>query len=196
MWAVPENGYSKPVRVCDTCFKFEEQKEEFETRLVHVLIKGCQFKKHAAGPVGMPRVRWIKLTQDRLQLTWHPDGEPAKPDSFIPIGNVTHIEVGQRTKAFQRTGKAGNDALCFSIVANDRTLDLESESIATRDLWIRALQGAIAFLPRVSQEEKQMIRQHAQEQRQREKQVAKIKNKNAHKAEQIRNKYNLNRGSD
>jgi len=194
MRPVPVNGYPKPVRVCDACFKFEAQRDEFESRLVSILLKGNQFKKHAAG-LGMPRVRWIKLTPDKQQLTWHPDGEPPKADSYINIDHITTIEIGQNTKAFQRTGRAGHDSLCFSIVASDRTLDLECESPHIRDNWIRALQCAIVFLPRVSREELRLQKRQEDEQKQKEKYVAKVKQTRAVKAEKIRNKYNIGRES-
>lgn len=110
--------------------------------MVPMLVKGQDFMKHANG-YGNPRVRLIAMTPDRKRVTWS-DGPSLKGD--LELSSVTEIRMGHTTQAFKRTGRFGSQNQCLSIIAKDRTLDLEAHSEAVAKNWATALQEACNFL--------------------------------------------------
>lgn len=101
-----------------------------------MLAAGAKFKKHAS-KLGRPKEREVKVVQG--VIIWGEDGKG------IPLRDVKDIIRGQETSAFKRTGKKGNDRLCFSVISINRTLDLEAETSEICEMWATALEEAVHF---------------------------------------------------
>jgi hypothetical protein len=147
--ALPDMGLVEPQRVCDACFDFQDKKAAvlLDDRRpgLQLLEAGQVFMKHAFGKVGNPHPRFVQLTPDHQRITWHAVGDTRRVES-LPLASVLEVRPGQASEVFGRSGKAGRDAFCFSIVTTDRTLDLEADSKPIRDAWVTALKESIEFL--------------------------------------------------
>ncbi len=114
---------------------------QLEQYLVHLKVLQC-FKNYILGGFdivkhprkGWPRKRLIWLNSDCTMIYAHkqliPEITPAleKKVKGISIKSIKNVTRGISTDVFQRTGKKSKQDRYFSIVADDRTLDLEAPS--------------------------------------------------------------------
>ena len=133
--------------VLDNEFFFSELRSEVDKR-ISVLRDGQVFQKH--GRKGAPHSRFVWLTADETRVCWAKaeaaDGSDSQTrkvqkDALVYVEKIKAVERGRKTKVFQRQSDGGKapDALCFSLVAEDRTLDIVAPDVATAELWISAI---------------------------------------------------------
>eukprot|EP00940_MAST-03C_sp_MAST-3C-sp2_P000939 g939.t1 len=119
----------------------------------------------------VPKVRWFRIERvlgetesdkDELVLAWY-DREPkdtpvgAKPQYAkrsksrqVPIANVFELRFGHSTDAFagqieQRgVSQLPPSRMCFSLVANTRTIDLAACDDASMQVWVKGLGDLVA----------------------------------------------------
>jgi len=113
-----------------------------------VVLGGAKFLKF--GKRGKPHIRYVcvnvlgNLHWDEYAM----DSSHFRPsENFIRLKEVVQVCKGKESETLQR--RAADDApdyLCLSVVAPDRTLDLQAVSIEQRDLWVRALESVIKDL--------------------------------------------------
>lgn len=143
--------------VLDNEFFYEKLRSEVDAR-IEKLREGQTFLKH--GRMGKPHNRFVWLSKDESRICWaKPESvsgvksrKLVKKDQAVYLENVQSIERGRKTSVFKRSVKNGSDGsivgstsaddLCFSLVANDRTLDLVASDKQTAEFWI----GALSYL--------------------------------------------------
>ena len=105
----------------------------------HVVTTGDVFLKY--GRSGNPHERYVFLLEDPPRLCWQNKGKTGIP-RFILNQQILDVELGStRTKVFQRYNiPAELDDRCFSIIAEDRTLDLQARSKEVRSTWVNYFQ--------------------------------------------------------
>lgn len=151
--ALPELGFTDPVRVCDHCYEYQHLKDVVIPTQIPILLAGQVFKKH--GRKGFPHSRLIRLSDDRARISWAKSSDD-KVAGALEIGNVTSISEGCTTAVFDRCSSKDDSELqarCFSIVA-DRTLDLEAPTAEVQRTWVRALTLTLDYLKKATPEEK------------------------------------------
>jgi len=123
-----------------------------------VLTQGATFVKFATktnaiasalGMGGHPVTRYVFYEKGEERggmgaLYWCKEGRRVRdPQRCIPLRTVTGLFEQAETAAF--SGRAGaalspsQRARCFSVVAKDRTLDLQASSLEQRDIWMHAI---------------------------------------------------------
>jgi hypothetical protein len=123
-----------------------------------VLTQGATFVKFATktnaiasalGMGGHPVTRYVFYEKGEERggmgaLYWCKEGRRVRdPQRCIPLRTVTGLFEQAETAAF--SGRAGaalspsQRARCFSVVAHDRTLDLQASSLEQRDIWMHAI---------------------------------------------------------
>jgi hypothetical protein len=117
---------------------------------IAVMHRGVSVQKH--GRRGLPKTRTLWLTDDREAVRWqkqgHPDPRTAKPDAVLQLADVAHIETGGVSAVLRRSGKASRAALFLTLVAPQRTLDLELSSEAERDMMYHGLETCLTDVRR------------------------------------------------
>jgi len=58
------------------------------------------------------------------------------------LDKVTSVEIGKKTRVFLRFPHV-SDALCFSVVCKNRTLDLQASTTQIRDDWVFGLNNIL-----------------------------------------------------
>ena len=67
-------------------------------------------------------------------------------NSAHSLSEVTTVVKGKHSKVFKRSkAESAPVHLCFTIVTPHRTLDLQSPSMAVRDLWVEAITSAVLY---------------------------------------------------
>ena len=97
--------------------------------------------------------RYVRLSDNRARLVWRDAGlakaadAPSDGDYCIALAQITNLKKGKQTAAFARPDAAqAQENLCFSVVAEARTLDLQAVSEAVRDQWAQALHELLLFV--------------------------------------------------
>ncbi|KAG7390093.1 hypothetical protein PHYPSEUDO_008796 [Phytophthora pseudosyringae] len=121
----------------------EDEKVFFES----ILLKGSVFKKY--GQWGNPHRRFVWCSKDFDAIYWRPLNKKSNlPKDSIMVASMVSVLPGNSTRTRYAFMKHLSEdkaiGRCFSVVAEDRRLDLEADSEATRELWTSAL----AFLMR------------------------------------------------
>jgi hypothetical protein len=111
-------------------------------RLREKLIAGGTFLKH--GRSGAPHKKVVYCSDDLSEILWR-DLKKSKPSGSIPVSTITAVAAGQTTLIFaRRKGKPNREPFSFSLLAEDRTLDVECDSVGERGEWIRAFEWLIS----------------------------------------------------
>ncbi|TYZ57357.1 hypothetical protein PybrP1_012957 [[Pythium] brassicae (nom. inval.)] len=115
----------------------EDERALFES----VLLKGGVFKKY--GQWGNPHRRYVWCSKDFDAVFWRPlNRKNSLSKEGIAVAGVIAVLPGNSTRTRYAFMKHLSDekslCRCFSVVAEDRRLDLEADSEATRDLWVSA----------------------------------------------------------
>lgn len=99
------------------------------TAVRDMLVAGALFVKH--GRMGRPHLRYVWCDGDLLGIHWRAigSGRTHTGKGSMPLASVLDVVPGRNTAVFARNsgGHSGRDQACFSLVAADRTLDLEVE---------------------------------------------------------------------
>lgn len=116
----------------------EDEKVFFES----ILLKGGVFKKY--GQWGNPHRRFVWCSKDFDAIYWRPLNKKSNlTKDGIAVSSMISVLPGNSTRTRYAFMKHLSDekalSRCFSVVAEDRRLDLEADSEATRELWTSAL---------------------------------------------------------
>ncbi|GCA61987.1 hypothetical protein KIPB_000390 [Kipferlia bialata] len=106
------------------------------------LLTGAVLLKH--GKRGSPNGRMIEVKGDLSCIRWR---DPAKKKwrDNLERSSITAVVRGQTTAVFARnSGKPGHEAMSFSLVSGERTLDLEADSQTEAEHWVQALEAWVA----------------------------------------------------
>lgn len=98
----------------------------------------------AHGSRGKPKTVRLQLTESAV--TWRTEtrkkgAKDAKPKMGklhqVPLSHIMYVDVGKQTTALRRVENAGvSDALCFSLLTKEGSLDLEANSPRERDALV------------------------------------------------------------
>ena len=64
-------------------------------------------------------------------------GNAAAP--WMSLGAVSGVGTGISTPVFRRSGKKAREGVYWSILGSERTLDLEADTPAERDVWASSM---------------------------------------------------------
>ena len=110
---------------------------------ISMMTAGANFLKYRFSSSGRPQQRFVfyeKADGPMGSLYWCDPGKRKKAaDKCIPLHTVTGLFEETQTKAFKKSVKKADSKQldkCFSIVAKERTLDLEAASKAQRDAFM------------------------------------------------------------
>jgi flagellar motility protein MotE (MotC chaperone) len=127
-----------------------------------LLVTGALFVKH--GRQGSPHLRFVWVDGDFLGVHWRAVGKDRKHSGrgSMAVSSIIEAVPGRKTSVFSRQsgGRVGRDDACFSLIAADRTLDLEvqwpgettlpdpdtavsNEERLSRDKWVAAFRVLI-----------------------------------------------------
>lgn len=127
-------------------------RQEFKDTYRDLLLQGQMFIKHHHDPVGRFNLsfakdnsRLVKISPDGQRIIWHKAGQSDVSCEGIMLNTVVAINPGYTTLVFKQTGTKGNDALCFSVVAHERSLDLEAPDRETARKWVEGLRAYIKY---------------------------------------------------
>lgn len=98
----------------------------------------------AHGSRGKPKTVRLQLTESAV--TWRTEtrkkgSKDSKPKMGklhqVPLSHIMYVDVGKQTTALRRVENAGvSDALCFSLLTKEGSLDLEANSPRERDALV------------------------------------------------------------
>lgn len=95
----------------------------------------------AHGSRGKPKTVRLQLTQS--SITWRTETRKknAKPKMGklhqVPLSHIMYVDVGKQTTALRRVENASvSEALCFSLLTKEGSLDLEANSPRERDALV------------------------------------------------------------
>ncbi|CAG9314352.1 unnamed protein product [Blepharisma stoltei] len=110
--------------------------------LVNLLTKGGIFLKY--GRHGKPHLKHVVLTADLRYIEWR-NLNKIKPSGSMAAVSIRSIQKGRNSPCFNRFKHPEKEELSFSLISNDRSLDLElvKENIVPRDVWVEAFQQLI-----------------------------------------------------
>lgn len=117
--------------------------ETYRNKWKRMLCSGAVMRKY--GRHGFPHDRRVFLTPDCRRLVWVAPGAKvdvsALPDGEgIRAGAIVAVVEGVATPVFRKNaGWYRQPSLCFSLVAGDRSLDLEAPTPQAKDDWVTAL---------------------------------------------------------
>jgi hypothetical protein len=99
------------------------------------LITGASLLKAAKGD---NHFRKFQLTQDLSRLIWY---SPRKEKPGVLISEVTEILYGQKSQIFKNRPVPGYEALSFSLIYSNRTLDIVCKDKREYKVWTVALKA-------------------------------------------------------
>lgn len=98
----------------------------------------------AHGSRGKPKTVRLQLTESAI--TWRTEtrkkANPNAPPKMgklhqVPLSHIMYVDVGKQTTALRRVENAGvSEALCFSLLTKEGSLDLEANSPRERDALV------------------------------------------------------------
>ena len=72
---------------------------------------------------------------------------PPHASDATQVDAITEVRLGRGTKILQKSAKAVDESLLFSLIAEERTVDLQAKSEAERDALVAGFSALIT--PRV-----------------------------------------------
>ena len=91
----------------------------------------------AHGSRGRPKTVRLQLTD--TAITWRTENRKKKWGKLhaVPLQAVMYVDVGKQTTALRRVENAAvSEALCFSLLTKEGSLDLEASSVQERDALV------------------------------------------------------------
>ncbi|OQS03096.1 adenylate kinase, partial [Thraustotheca clavata] len=113
----------------DNNYKADTAKLVEMERFKTMLVSGFDVIKH--GRRGAPHTRTLFADVEFKRLFWQkPDKKELKPklDTSIALSDVIEVVQGMKTEVFKRSGDSSKGGRYFSLIADDRTLDIEASS--------------------------------------------------------------------
>ncbi|GMH83032.1 hypothetical protein TL16_g09461 [Triparma laevis f. inornata] len=128
-------------------------RQVYETTYRKMLYDGQMFTKHHHDVVGRFNLnakkdnsRLVKISPDGQRITWHKAGMSSETYcDHIDLNSVVAINPGFTTLVFKQTGNKAKEACCFSIIAKERSLDLECSSETIARQWIEGLRALMKY---------------------------------------------------
>ncbi|KAM1018345.1 hypothetical protein ACFX15_039235 [Malus domestica] len=102
------------------------------------LKKGAQLLKY--GRRGKPKFCPFRLSNDESVLIWY----SGKEEKYLKLSQVSRIVPGQRTQTFQRYPRPEKEYQSFSLICNDRSLDLICKDKDEAEVWFTGLKALIS----------------------------------------------------
>lgn len=101
------------------------------------LKKGSYLLKY--GRRGKPKFCPFRLSNDESLLIWY----KGKEEKHIKLSMVSRIIPGQRTATFQRYPRPEKEYQSFSLIYNDRSLDLICKDKDEAEIWFVGLKALV-----------------------------------------------------
>ncbi|CAB4268476.1 unnamed protein product [Prunus armeniaca] len=105
---------------------------------ITALKKGAQLLKY--GRRGKPKFCPFRLSNDESSLIWY----SGKEEKYVKLSHVSRIIPGQRTQTFQRYPRPEKEYQSFSLMYNDRSLDLICKDKDEAEVWFTGLKALIS----------------------------------------------------
>lgn len=105
---------------------------------VTALKKGAHLLKY--GRRGKPKFCPFRLSNDESVLIWY----SGKDEKQLKLSHVSKIIPGQRTAIFQRYPRPDKEYQSFSLIYNDRSLDLICKDKDEAEVWFVGLKALIS----------------------------------------------------
>ncbi|KAM1064377.1 hypothetical protein EV1_028161 [Malus domestica] len=105
---------------------------------ITALKKGAQLLKY--GRRGKPKFCPFRLSNDESFLIWY----SGKEEKYVKLTQVSRIVPGQRTQTFQRYPRPEKEYQSFSLIYNDRSLDLICKDKDEAEVWFTGLKALIS----------------------------------------------------
>ncbi|CAN4117973.1 unnamed protein product [Withania somnifera] len=105
---------------------------------ITALKKGAYLLKY--GRRGKPKFCPFRLSNDETALIWF----SGKEEKHLNLSHVSRIISGQRTPIFQRYPRPEKEYQSFSLIYNDRSLDLICKDKDEAEVWFSGLKGLIS----------------------------------------------------
>ncbi|TQD77562.1 hypothetical protein C1H46_036916 [Malus baccata] len=105
---------------------------------ITALKKGAQLLKY--GRRGKPKFCPFRLSNDESVLIWYSGNE----EKYVKLTQVSRIVPGQRTQTFQRYPRPEKEYQSFSLIYNDRSLDLICKDKDEAEVWFTGLKALIS----------------------------------------------------
>lgn len=105
---------------------------------ITALKKGTNLLKY--GRRGKPKFCPFRLSNDESLLVWYSGNE----EKHLRLSHVSRIIPGQRTPIFQRHPRPEKEYQSFSLIYNDRSLDLICKDKDEAEVWFTGLKALIS----------------------------------------------------
>ncbi|XP_011090167.1 uncharacterized protein LOC105170925 [Sesamum indicum] len=105
---------------------------------ITALKKGAHLLKY--GRRGKPKFCPFRLSNDESLLIWF----SGKEEKHLKLSHVSRIISGQRTPIFQRYPRPEKEYQSFSLIYNDRSLDLICKDKEEAEVWFSGLKALIS----------------------------------------------------
>ncbi|XP_015867211.2 PH, RCC1 and FYVE domains-containing protein 1 [Ziziphus jujuba] len=105
---------------------------------ITALKKGAHLLKY--GRRGKPKFCPFRLSSDETVLIWY----SGKEEKHIKLSHVSRIISGQRTPIFQRYPRPEKEYQSFSLLYNERSLDLICKDKDEAEVWFTGLKALIS----------------------------------------------------
>ncbi|KAH7863034.1 hypothetical protein Vadar_012394 [Vaccinium darrowii] len=105
---------------------------------INALKKGAYLLKY--GRRGKPKFCPFRLANDESVLIWF----SGKEEKHLKLSHVSRIVSGQRTPIFQRYPRPEKEYQSFSLIYNDRSLDLICKDKDEAEVWFSGLKSLIS----------------------------------------------------
>ncbi|KAE8663214.1 Regulator of chromosome condensation (RCC1) family with FYVE zinc finger domain [Hibiscus syriacus] len=105
---------------------------------ITTLKKGTSLLKY--GRRGKPKFCPFKLSNDESKLIWY----SRRKEKHIRLSHVSRIIPGQRTAVFQRYPQPEKEYQSFSLILNDRSLDLICKDKKEAEVWLFGLKALVS----------------------------------------------------
>merc|ERR1712232_1301978 len=101
---------------------------------------GANFLKW--GRNGKAKPRFVFFDEGLEAIVWKSSEKDKLPIGAIPLGKVQDICTGVQTPVLHKVrGTTFQPDKVFSIVAAERTLDLQADSLVQRDTWVSGMKA-------------------------------------------------------
>lgn len=102
------------------------------------VLPGSYFEKW--GRNGKSKKRYVMFDEDLQAILWKSKPTDRSAAGVLELSNIQDIVVGIQTPVLNKVAPTKLDPNCvFSIVADQRTLDLQAETVEQQVLWVNSL---------------------------------------------------------
>jgi hypothetical protein len=135
--------------------KHELEIAELPNATKNFLQSGALLTKHSK--TAQPRSRHVYVDADLKYIIWKDPKKKETDDTRMKVHMIKDIEVGRVTEQLKRKrfGKyLADENRCFTIRTRERTLDLEAQSEAEREKWVKHIKLVILWCKQNKQNRK------------------------------------------